>query len=154
MFGFKSGNYDINLIKKYLLPILVEDKDFEPIVIKKANKYVSFKFGDVQLLDILNFLGGATNLDSFLKAYKTEETKSVFPYEWFDDAEKLSLDHLPPYECFYSKLRNCNSLEKEYLYYEKLVQTGLSQEFAMKKLRKTRPSLTGVQNYAYLVEVW
>ena len=79
VFGFNSGKYDINLIKKYLLPILVEDKDMEPIVIKKANQYVSFKFGDVQLLDILNFLGGATNLDSFLKAYKTEETKSFSP---------------------------------------------------------------------------
>ena len=78
VFGFNSGKYDINLIKKYLLPILVEDKDIEPIVIKKANQYVSFKFGDVQLLDILNFLGGATNLDSFLKAYKTEE-KRFFP---------------------------------------------------------------------------
>ena len=154
MFGFNSGKYDINLIKKYLLPILVEDKDIEPIVIKKANQYVSFKFVDVQLLDILNFLGGATNLDSFLKAYKTEETKGFFPYEWFDDAEKLSLDHLPPYKCFYSKLRNCNPLEKEYLDYKKLVQTGLSQESAMQKLRLTRPRLTGEQNYAYLVEEW
>ena len=68
VFGFNSGKYDINLIKKYLLPILVEDKDIEPIVIKKANQYMSFKFGDVQLLDILNFLGGATNLDCFLKS--------------------------------------------------------------------------------------
>ena len=79
VFGFNSGKYDINLIKKYLLPIFVEDKDIEPIVIEKANQYVSFKFGDVQLLDILNFLGGATNLDSFLKAYKTEETKGFSP---------------------------------------------------------------------------
>ena len=68
--------------------------------------------------------------------------------------EKLSLDHLPPYECFYNKLRNCNPLEKEYLDYEKLVQTGLSQESAMQKLRITRPPLTGEQKYAYLVEVW
>ena len=37
---------------------------------------------------------------------------------------------------------------------EKLVQTGLSQESAMQKLRITRPPLTGEQNYAYLVEVW
>ena len=79
VFGFNSGRYDINLIKKHLLSILVEDKDIEPIVIKKANQYVSFKFGDVQLLDILNFLGGATNIDSFFKAYKTEETKGFFP---------------------------------------------------------------------------
>ena len=79
VFGFNSGRFDINLIKKHLLPILVEDKDIEPIVIKKANQYVSFEFGDVQVLDVLNFLGGANNLDSFLKAYKTDETKGFFP---------------------------------------------------------------------------
>ena len=75
VFGFNSGRYDINLIKKYLLPLLVEDKDIEPIVIKKTNQYMSFRFGDVHFLGVLNFLGGATNLESFLKAYKTEEIK-------------------------------------------------------------------------------
>ena len=59
--GFNSGKSEINLIKRYFLPILVEDKNIEPNVIKTVNQYVSFKFGDVQLLDILNFLGGATN---------------------------------------------------------------------------------------------
>ena len=34
------------------------------------------------------------------------------------------------------------------------MQTGLSQESAMQKLRITRSLLTGEQNYAYLVEVW
>ena len=69
----------MNLIKSYLLPILVNERDFEPTVIKKANQVVSFKFGDSQILDIMNFLGGATSLDSFLKTYKTEETKGFFP---------------------------------------------------------------------------
>ena len=75
VFGFNSSKYDINPIKRYLLPLLVNERELEPIVIKKANQFVSFKFGDDQLLDILNFLGGATSLDSFLKAYKTSETK-------------------------------------------------------------------------------
>ena len=65
-------------------------------VIKKANQFVSFKFGDVQLLDIMNYLGGATSLDSFLKAYKTVATKSFFPYEWFDNPKKLNNKELPP----------------------------------------------------------
>ena len=34
---------------------------------EKANQFVSFKFADIQLLDIMNFLGGATSLDPFLK---------------------------------------------------------------------------------------
>ena len=53
----------------------------EPTVIKKANQFVSYKFGDVQFLDIMNFLGGATSLDSFLQAYETSETKGFSPYE-------------------------------------------------------------------------
>ena len=81
VFGFNSGKYDLNLIKSYLLPYLIHERDIRPRVIKKANHFVSFKFGDVQFLDILNFLGGATSLDSFLKAYKTSETKGFFPYE-------------------------------------------------------------------------
>ena len=79
VFGFNSAKYDINLIKTYLLPILVNERQVEPTVIKTANQFVSFKFGDVQLLDIMNFLGGATCLDSFLKAYKTQETKGFSP---------------------------------------------------------------------------
>ena len=71
VFGFNSAKYDINLIKSYLFPILIKERNMEPIVIKKANQFVCFKFVDVQLLDIMNFLGGATSPDSFLKDYKT-----------------------------------------------------------------------------------
>ena len=81
MFGFNSAKYDLNQIKSYLLPILVNERDVELAVIKKANHFISFKVGDNQLLDIMNFLGGATSLDSFLKGYKTSETKRNFPYE-------------------------------------------------------------------------
>ena len=77
-FGFNSARTDLNLIKSYLLPILVDERDIEPTVIKKANRFVSFKFGDIQLLDIMNFLGDATSLDPILKAYKFSETKGFF----------------------------------------------------------------------------
>ena len=56
------------MIKSYLLPIFVNAGQIEPSVIKNANKFVSFKFGDVQLLDFIKFRGGATSLDSFPKA--------------------------------------------------------------------------------------
>ena len=67
IFGFNSAKYDFSMIKLYLLPILVNERGIQPTVIKKANQFVSFKFGDIQLLDIMNFLGSATSLDSFLK---------------------------------------------------------------------------------------
>ena len=112
VFGFISAIYDNNMIKSNLLPILVNERDIEPRVIKKANQFVSFKFVDIQLLDIMNFLGGATSLDFFLKAYKTKETKGFFPYEWFDCPEKMNNKEFPPYDSFCNILRNGNPLEK------------------------------------------
>ena len=100
VFGFNSAKYDLNVIKSYLLPILMNERDIEHTVIKKANQFISFKFGDIQLLDIMNFLGGATSLDSFLKVYKTSETKGFFPYEWFDHPDKMQNTELPPYDAF------------------------------------------------------
>ena len=151
VFGFNSGKYDLNLIKSYLLPYLIHERDIQPTVIKKANHFVSVKFGDVQFLDILNFLGGATSLDSFLKAYKTSETKGFFPYEWFDSPEKLDATFLPPYDCFFSKLRNYNPLEKEFTDFTKLLNSGFSQQESL-RLKNVPPS--GIDNYNYLKVVW
>ena len=128
VFGFNSAKYDINLIKSYLLPIFINERNMEPIVIKKANQFVSFKFGDVQLLDNMNFLGGATSRDSFLKAYKTAETKGFFPYEWFDCPQKINNSELSPYEAFFSKLRNVNPLEKDCSDYQIFLSSGLKSE--------------------------
>ena len=150
VFGFNSAKYDINLLKSYLLPILVNEQQFEPAVIEKANQFVSFKFGDVQLLDIMNFPGGATSLDSFLKAYKTEETKGFFHYEWFDNPENLNKKYLPPYDSFFSKLRNINRPEKDYNGFENLTTSGLSLEQAVCNLRLNKIPPTGDENYAYL----
>ena len=132
VFGFNSGRYDINVIKSYLIPYLIKEKEIEPSVIKKANDFVSFKFGDVQLLDIMKFLGGATTIDSFLKAYKASELKGYFPYEWFDTPNKLDEQQLPSYDDFYSKLKNSNPLDKEFDDYQKLLNTGITEEQALK----------------------
>ena len=152
--GFNSAKYDIDLTKSYLLLILVNERDIEPTVIKKANQFVSFNFGDIQLLDIMNFLGGATSLDSFLKAYKTKETKGFFPYEWFDCPEKMNNKKLPPYDSFFSVLRYSNPLEKDYNDFQNLVNSGLTTEQAVVKLRMDRKHPTGAENYSYLQSVW
>ena len=79
VFGSNSAKYDLNLIKSFLIPFLENERDIAPTVIKKASQFISFKLGDIQLLDVLNFFGGATRLDSFLKANKFSE-KKIFPY--------------------------------------------------------------------------
>ena len=154
VFGFNSAKYDINLIKSYLLPVLVNERGFEPTVIKKANQFVSFKFGDIQFLDIMNFVGGATSLDSFLKAYKTKETKGFFPYEWFDCPEKINNKALLPYDSFFSIMRNNNPLEKDYNDFQNLVNSGLTTEQAVSKLRMDRKPQTGAENYSCLQSIW
>ena len=112
-------------------------------MIKKAIQFVTFKFGDVQLLDILNFLGAATSFDSFSKAYKTSETKSFFPYEWFDDPEKLNTTQLPPYETFFSKLHNKNPLDKKVFRLSDINSWGLTSKEALSKLKLKQPPATG-----------
>ena len=94
----------------------------EPTVIRKANQFVSFKIGDIHSLDIMTILGGATSLDSFLKAYKTKETTGFFPYEKFDCSEKVSNIGLPPYDSFFSILRNSKPLEKETMTFKSFFQ--------------------------------
>ena len=154
VFGFNSAKYDLNLIKSYLLPILVNDRDIEPIVIKKAYQFVSFKIGDIQLLEIMNFLGGATSLGSFLKSYKTKETEGFFPYEWFDCPDKMNNKEFPPYDSFFSVLRNCNPPEKGYNDFQNLVNSGLTTEQAVVKLRMDRIPPTAAENYSFLQMVW
>ena len=102
----------------------------------------------------MNFHGGATSLDSFLKAYKTDETKGFFPYERFDSREKLNNKELTPYDSFFSKLRNINPLEKDYNDFENLTTSGLLSEQALCNLPLNKLPPTGDENYAYLLSTW
>ena len=133
---------------------MIRDKEPETSVIKKANDFISFKFGDVQFLDIMNVLGGATTLDSFLKTYKASKTERFFRYEWFEHPDKLDFPELPPYEAFFSKLRNDNPLDKDFIDYEKLRKSGLDEQQPLKKFQIKTIPLSGLNNYNYLQETW
>ena len=153
IFGFNSAKYDLNLIKSYLFPVLVNECNIEANVIKKANQLFSFTFGDIQLLAIMKLLRGATSLDSVLKAYKTSDPKRFFPYEWFDHHDKMQNTELPPYDAFYSKLRS-NPLKTEYPHYVDLSKSGLTVEQAVIKVKLSKPPPTGIEIYQYLQQIW
>ena len=153
VFGFNSARFHINLIKSYLLPILVNERQIEPAVIKKSDRFVFFKLGDVQLLDIMNILGGAISLDSFLKAYKTEETKGFSPMGG-STIPKNWTTKLPPYDSFFSKLRNINPLEKDYNDFGNYTANGLSSERAVCKLGLNKILSTADKNYPFLRSIW
>ena len=90
---------------------------------------------------------------SFLKAYKTAETKGFFPYEWFDCSQKLNNSELPPYEAFFSKLRNMNPLEKNYSDYQKILSSGLKTAEALSKMKLSKPPPSGEEKYQYLLDI-
>ena len=43
VFGFNSAKYDINFIKSYLSPILTNERNMEPTVIKKSQSICVFQ---------------------------------------------------------------------------------------------------------------
>ena len=61
---------------------------------------------------------------------------------------------LPPYDSFFSILRNSNPLEKDYNDFQNLVNSGLTTEQAVAKLRMDRMPPTGTENYSYLQSTW
>ena len=52
-----------------VVPILVNEANFELVGIRKTKQFVSFRFGDHQPLDLTVFLRVETTLECFLKAY-------------------------------------------------------------------------------------
>ena len=61
---------------------------------------------------------------------------------------------LPPYGSFFSVLRKSNPFENNYSDIQKLVNSGLTTEQAVAKLRKDGITLTGGEKYSYLQSVW
>ena len=121
---------------------------------KKGNLFGFLKFGNIQLLDPMIFLGGATGFDFFHKVYTTKETKGFFPYEWFDCPEKFNKKELLPYDYFCSILRINNPLENDYNDFQVLFNSGLTTEQVVATLRKDRKPPTGAENHSYLQSVW
>ena len=104
VFGLNTVKYDINLIKAFSLPILINVLDIELFILKKANEAVSFMFGKVQLLSVFNFFGGATKLDFNLKDCKALETEGFSPHENFNHPDKFNHMKLLSYGTFYNNL--------------------------------------------------
>ena len=121
VFGFNSAGYDIKLIKKYLFKELCEHGEQPNFTVKKAEKYPCIKTEHLKFMDILQFLAPGYNLKSFFKAFGVSEQKGFFPNDYFTHAEQLDETTLPPYETFYSTIKNCNVLEEEYISFQKLV---------------------------------
>ena len=101
--GFNSGRYDLNVIKKFFVPLLIHNN---AAVIKRQNTYMCLSTDQLKFVDICNYLAPGVSYDKYLKAYGCELQKGHFPYEYMDDLQKLEDRVLPPQAAFYSQLRN------------------------------------------------
>ena len=110
--GFNSASYDLQLIKKILIPVLLNKIDF---VIKKANTYLCLKTDKLRFLDICDFLAPSFSYKKFLEAYGCESGKFFFPYEFVNFGKKLDYPRVPPHEVFFSKLTQSNISQADYL---------------------------------------
>ena len=108
--GFNSGSYDLNLIKKQLIRVLLPKLDF---VIKRSNHFMCIKTETLRFLDIKNYIAPGFSYDKFIKAYDVSQTKFFFPYEYMDSLEKLN-HTLPNHEAFYSNLKESNISLEDY----------------------------------------
>ena len=75
------------------------------------------------------------------RSKKFGETKVIFPYELCDSPDKLDCTKLRPYDCFFSKLRNNNPVEK--------VFNGV-----LKKLRIQSVAPKKFNNNSFLKLIW
>ena len=60
---------------------------------------------------------------------------------------------LPPHDDFYSKFVSCKSLENEYTKYVDLIQSRLTTEQAVIKMKLSIPTPTVVKNYQFLQQI-
>ena len=60
---------------------------------------------------------------------------------------------LPHYDAFHSKLRSFNPFEADYTDYVNPLKSGLTTEQAVVKLKLSKPSPTGNENYHYLQQI-
>ena len=154
VFGFNFAGYDIKLIKKFLFKELCEHGQQPTFTVKKSGKYTCIKTESLKFLDILQFLAPGYNLKSFFKAFGVSEQKGFFPCDYFIHADQLDETTLPPYETFYSTIKNCNILEEEYISFQNLVDQGKSEQEALQILHLTSKPKTGPENYQWLQQLW
>ena len=129
--GFNSGRYDKNLINSNLIPNLINEKEIEPSVINKANDFVSFKFASQHY----EVFGWSYYFRLFSKSSKSQWVERIFYIRVVWYPQQHDEQQLPSHDDFYSKLMTSNPLDKEYDGFQKLLNTGLTEEQALKKLR-------------------
>ena len=81
--------------------------------IKRGNELIAIVTDKLRFLDVTKYLSPGMSYSKYLSAFKVEEKKSYFCYEYLDSISKLDETCLPAYEDFYSTLKNCNVFQDD-----------------------------------------
>ena len=109
--GFNSGKYDLNMIKRSFVPLLISNN---AAVIKRQNTFMCLSTTNLKFLDVTQYLAPGVSYDKYLKAYGCELQKGHFPYEYMDGIGKLADRALPPQAAFYSQLKSEEISDADY----------------------------------------
>ena len=109
--GFNSGKYDLNMIKRSFVPLLISNN---AAVIKRQNNFMCLSTDKLKFLDVTQYLAPGVSYAKYLKAYGCELQKGHFPYEYLDGIEKLEDRALPPQAAFYSQLKSEEISDADY----------------------------------------
>ena len=109
--GFNSGKYDLNMIKRSFVPLLISNN---AAVIKRQNTYMCLYTDELKFVDICNYLAPGVSYAKYLTAYGCELGEGHFPYEYMDDLQKLDERSLPPQSAFNSRLKNEGISDTDY----------------------------------------
>ena len=109
--GFNSGKYDLNMIKRSFVPLLISNN---AAVIKRQNTYMCLYTDKLKFVDICNYLAPGVSYAKYLTAYGCELGKGHFPYEYMDGIGKLEDRALPPQAAFYSQLKSEKISDADY----------------------------------------
>ena len=109
--GFNSGKYDLNMIKRSFVPLLISNN---AAVIKRQNTFMCLSTTNLKFLDVTQYLAPGVSYDKYLKAYGCDLQKGHFPYEYMDGIGKLEDRVLPPQSAFFSQLKNEGISDADY----------------------------------------
>ncbi|GMF37847.1 unnamed protein product [Phytophthora lilii] len=123
VFGFNSGRYDINLIKKDLFDVIGTD-NIKSVI--RNPSYMCIATSDMKMLDISNYVPAGTSYDKYLTTYlggcKCDDKircvcclgKGLLPYEFITAFNVLNQTTIPPKSAFDSKLRGTSITKDDY----------------------------------------
>lgn len=107
VFGFSSGKYDVNMVKKYFVKKISFNKghDWNENIFneKKENKYMFLMTSKSKYLDAKIYIRSGLSYDAWWKSIGCKLQKLMFSYEWLDSYGKVSHARPVGYKDFYSR---------------------------------------------------